>query len=234
MNGSFNQHIAKLWDLNLKTRAEDLEHGTDLNYTQIIMPWVLSQLSSFTKKGHMILDIGCGCGYLTNAVHETFGVSIIGIDISSYSIAYAQKKYPNIFFEYRDLYKNAFETSYDTALAVMVLNNMPNLADFFSVVHKALKSGGHLVVVIPHPVFWSKKHLHCDSFLYMNEGYYSIPFSTKGRSDYAAEVLYFHRPLSTYINCIIQAGFRIKHICELCETSEQLNPDLVGLILEKP
>ena len=234
MKVPFNHRIAKIWDLNLKIRAEDIENGTDLTYRQVIMPWVLSQLSCFVKKEHSILDIGCGCGYLTNAVYEKFGVSISGIDISSNSIAYAKKKYPHLIFEHRDLYNDAFQISYDSALAIVVLNNMPDLADFFSVVYKALKSGGHLVLVIPHPVFWTKKHLNSNLFLYMKEDCYSVGFSTKGRSDYAAEILYFHRPLSTYLNCIAEAGFQIKRVCELCEITGQHAPDLLGFVIQKP
>lgn len=234
METLFNRRIAKRWDLNLKTRAEDLEYGTDLTYTQVILPWVLSQLSLFTKKEHKVLDIGCGCGYLTNAAYEAFGMSITGIDISLNSIVYAQKKYPHLVFECKDLYNNELEMSYDTALAVMVLNNMPDLTGFFSIVYKALKPGGRLVMVIPHPDFWTKKHLNNDSFLYMKEDCYSIPFSTKGRSDYAAEILYFHRPISVYINCIVKSGFQIERICELCETVEQQVPDLLGFVIQKP
>lgn len=234
MEPLFARRIADLWDRNLKTRAEDLEQGTDLTYTQVIMPWVLSQLSLSAKKGQSILDVGCGCGYLTNATYEAFEVSMTGIDISSHSIAYAKKKYPNLVFECRDLYHDAFEMHYDAALAVMVLNNMPDLVRFFSIVYSALKPGGRLVIVIPHPVFWTREHLHNISFSYMKEGCYSLQFSTKGRSDYAAEILYFHRPLSMYLNRIVESGFQIERICELCETMEQQNPDLLGIVLQKP
>lgn len=234
MEPLINRQIASLWDCNIKTRAEDLEQGTDLTYTQIIKPWVLSQICLPNSCDRRILDIGCGCGYLTNAVYETTSALITGIDISPCSITYAQKKYPTLFFECRDLYQDAFEVHYDTALAVMVLNNMPDLAHFFPIVYDALNPGGKLVAVIPHPVFWTRKHLHADSFSYMQEGCYSVPFSTKGRSDYAAEILYFHRPLSMYLNHIVETGFRIERICELCETEASQNPDLLGIVSQKP
>lgn len=234
METLINRQIASLWDRNLKTRAEDLEQGTDLTYTQVIKPWVLSKIRLPANGDRQVLDIGCGCGYLTNAVHEAFGALITGIDISPCSIIYAQKKYPALFFECRDLYQDAFEMCYDIALAVMVLNNMPDLAHFFPIVYDALKPGGRLISVIPHPVFWTRKHIHDDSFSYMQEGCYSIPFSTKGRSDYAAEILYFHRPLSIYLSHVIEAGFCIERICELCETETSQNPDLLGIVVQKP
>lgn len=233
METLINQQIASLWDRNLKTRAEDLEQGTDLTYTQVIKPWVLSEIRLPTNCAQRVLDIGCGCGYLTNAVYETTGALITGIDISPRSVAYAQKKYPTLFFECRDLYQDAFKARYDTALAVMVLNNIPDLAHFFPIVYNALNSGGRLIAVIPHPVFWTKKHLQDDSFSYMREGCYSIPFSTRGRSDYEAEILYFHRPLSIYLNHIIKTGFHIERVCELCESETSQEPDLLGIVAQK-
>lgn len=234
MDALINQQIADLWDRNLKTRAEDLEQETDLTYTQVIKPWVLSEIRLSTNCSQRVLDIGCGCGYLTNAVYETIGASVTGIDISSCSIAYAQKKYPSLSFECRDLYQNAFETSYDIALAVMVLNNMPNLARFFPIVYNALNPGGKLIAVIPHPIFWTKKHLYDNSFSYIRESCYSVPFSTKGRSDYESDILYFHRPVSTYLNHIVEAGFRIRRVCELCETGAAQSPDILGIVVQRP
>lgn len=234
METLINQQIANRWDCNLKIRAEDLEQGTDLTYMQVIKPWVLSETRLPINCDKRVLDIGCGCGYLANAVYETIGASVTGIDISPCSIAYAQKKYPSLFFECRDLYQNAFETSYDIALAVMVLNNMPNLTHFFPIVYNALNPGGKLIAVIPHPIFWTKKHLCDNSFSYMRESCYSVPFSTKGRSDYESEILYFHRPVSTYLNRIVEAGFHIKRVCELCETEAAQNPDILGIVVQRP
>ena len=229
----YNQQIADLWDLNLRTRIEDLEEGTDLTYTNVIMPWVLSNIPISGIKRQKILDIGCGCGYLSNAVYRSSGAEITGIDISPLSISYAQQKYPSLTFECRDLYNDAFEKRYNTALAVMVLNNMPNLNRFFSIVYNALETEGKLIITIPHPVFWARKHLNDFSFSYTQEQCYSIPFATKGRSDYAANILYFHRPLSSYLNCIIKAGFYFEQICELRENTEQEFPDLLGIIVKK-
>jgi len=229
-----NQQIASRWDRNLKTRAEDLEQGTDLTYTQVIKPWVLSEIRLPINCDRRVLDIGCGCGYLTNAVYETIGASVTGIDISPCSIAYAQGKYPALFFECRDLYQNAFEMRYDIALAVMVLNNMPDLSRFFPIVYDVLNPGGKLVIVIPHPVFWTRKHLCDASFSYMRESCYSVPFSTKGRSDYESEILYFHRPLGTYLSHVVEAGFHIEQVCELCENETAQNPDILGIVVQKP
>lgn len=233
METLINQQIASRWDRNLKTRAEDLEQGTDLTYIRIIKPWVLSAICLPINCGKRVLDIGCGCGYLTNAVYETIGALVTGIDISLRSITYAQKKYPTITFEHRDLYQNTFKFHYDAALAVMVLNNIPNLTNFFQIVYDVLTPGGKLVAVIPHPIFWTKKHVHDPAFDYMREDCYAVPFSTKGRSDYAADTLYFHRPLSIYLNRIVETGFQIEQICELCETEAAQNPDLLGIVIKK-
>ena len=234
METLINQQIANYWDHNLQTRAQDLEQGTDLTYLQVIKPWVLSEILIHNQSYKEILDIGCGCGYLTNAIYESTGVPVTGIDISPCSIAYAMGKYPSLHFECRDFYRDAFETKYDKSLAVMVLNNMPDLNRFFSISYDVLNPGGKLIIVIPHPFFWTKKHLANYAFSYMQEGRYSISFSTKGRSDYESPIYYFHRPICTYIARFVEAGFLLEHVCELCETETSHDPEILGIVGHKP
>ena len=90
--------IRNSWDKNVLTRSEDLEQGTDFSYLNYISPWVFSHVLENSDTSSVILDIGCGCGYLTNAVYMGGRHNIRGIDISSRSIEYAQSKYPNISF----------------------------------------------------------------------------------------------------------------------------------------
>lgn len=98
------ERISYAWDMNVHIRANDLECGTDITYTNIILPWVLKEVSHHSTEKSTILDIGCGCGFLTNAIYQSGRFAIQGIDISTASIAYAKRKYPNIFFSEQDFY----------------------------------------------------------------------------------------------------------------------------------
>ena len=226
--------IAEIWDKNLAKRIEDLENETDITYIRYIKPFVLEKIIHYLDSDAAIIDIGCGCGYLTNCIY-TKNPNIQGIDISRKSIEYAQKKYNNISFECMNIYDIETHERYDAFTAVMLLNNLPNIDAFFKVAANILKIGGKGIIVIPHPAFWTIKHICEDKFSYLNSDlFYEVPFKTKGRQDYDSSIIYYHRPLQKYISCITQNGFKILEFCELPENESILSkPDLIGIIVEK-
>ncbi len=226
-----NQIISGTWDKNVFARAMDLENLSDSSYTETIEPWVLQHVVNTTSPDSMILDVGCGCGFMTNAVFQSGRKNIQGIDLSPASVAYSQKKYPHITFRHQDLYLLTQEAGYDLCMAIMVANNVPCIQQFFSVMHKVLRIGGKLVLVIPHPCFWPEKRICSPSYCYKREDSYMLPFSTKGRKDYASHIYYFHRPLESYIQCILESGFEISLCQGLYETAQQEKPDILGMVL---
>lgn len=224
-----NQIISRSWDSNIQTRAADLEQGTDYSYTNVIKPWVLARAMHHTTADSSVLDIGCGCGYLTNAIYQCGRHNIEGVDLSPVSIAYAQNKYPAIPFTCQDICTVQPRKQYDLCLAVMTLNNMPSAKDFFFSVKNLLRPQGHIMAVIPHPCYWPNKHLSNKEFSYLQEKAYEFTFSTKGRMDYASHILYFHRPLETYLRNIQEAGFQLTAFREFTELPGESTPDMIGM-----
>lgn len=230
-NKMFNDIIAQNWDQNIFVRAEDIENGTDITYKEIILPWVTETLKNIYKEKDKILDVGCGCGYLTKTIHNTIMCEITGIDISKASINYALKKYPYINFICDDVCLKKFDKPFDIITAVMTLNNMPDAELFFESAKKCLKEHGKMIIVIPHPFFWPIKHFQKKDISYNKENHYEIIFATKGRKDYPSKTIYFHRSLETYIEYINKAGYYIDEYKEMYEGSE-FYPDILGLVLK--
>ena len=228
---TLNEHITKSWDNNVIIRASDLEQGTDKSYHNLILPWVLERVKRNTTSQSSIVDIGCGCGYLTNAIYETGRKKIIGVDISKTSINYAKCKYPNITFQCTDICRLEETAPKDLCLAVMVLNNMPSIHGFFKRIRELLVDDGSLIIVIPHPCFWPNQHLNNNEYNYENETAYEFSFATQGRKDYYSPVLYFHRMLETYLNCFEQNQFVIKDFYEVKENDKKRNPDILCIEL---
>lgn len=225
--------VSRAWDSNIRIRANDLECGTDITYTNVILPWTLREVSRLSTEKSSILDIGCGCGYLTNAIYQSGRPDIRGIDISPISIAYAQTKYPHISFLQQNFYSLPLNKNYNLCLAVMTLNNMPDMSAFFEVAHAILCNGGYLIIILPHPCFWTEKHISTNEFQYMMEKSYKTTFSTKGRKDYNSPILYFHRPIESYLRCIREHGFSVTLCQELVESPTETIPDLLGMVLTK-
>lgn len=226
-----NIEISKSWGNNVKIRGEDLEQGTDFSYINVIQPWVLEQVLKYTTPDSWILDIGCGCGYLSNVIYENGRDKIVGVDISKESIEYAHEKYPTISFVCEDINKFASERKYDVCLAIMALNNIPCMKKFFCSVKHILLDVGKVILVVPHPCFWPQHHLTVDEYAYLDEKPYIYSFSTKGRKDYLSPIIFFHRTLESYVHCIYNSGFKIIKFQELIEYPEQKEPDILALEL---
>lgn len=227
----FNSEISDSWGKNVEIRSKDLENGTDYSYIRVIMPWVLERIEELAISESRILDVGCGCGYLTNNIYNRGFKKIDGIDISEHSIRYASQKYPQISFIHGDI--NTYKTTYDydLCIAVMTVNNVYDAQRFFSALKKILKDNGKVILVLPHPCFWPKHHLKENEYNYMNETPYKFIFSTKGRKDYSSNVLFFHRTLETYLNYIRNENFTISRFDELVENTTQKEPDILAMVL---
>lgn len=225
-----NEKISRAWDRNVAVRAKDLEEGTDYSYIHIIKPWVLKETLRLTSETSTILDIGCGCGYLTNAIYVNGRHFITGIDLSRKSVLYAQRKYSHITFAQQNIYSISTGIKYDLGLAVMLLNNAPDMKALFEAIARLLKHNGNLILVLPHPAYWPQKHIKRSSFSYLEEKRYSFPFSTKGRKDYPANVSYFHRPIESYLESASEAGLELVTRKEFVEIRGDGLPEILGLI----
>ena len=228
-----NEEISKAWDANVVLRAKDILGRTDYSYTKVIEPWALDEILTNTTEDSIILDVGCGCGYLAGQMHKNGRKNIVGIDISEKSIKYAKQLHPDVEFIHNNIYEFVYERQIDLCTAIMVFNNLPDVDLCMNRINKIMKSDGILVVVIPHPCFWPAKHISDLKFDYLKEEKYKIKFATKGEKNYPSDILYFHRPLELYFDCFTANGFDVERFVELPERDEMVNPDMLGIVLKK-
>lgn len=221
------------WDNNVEIRAADIKSGYDDSYINYIIPWVLNKIKASTNPDSTILDIGCGCGFLTNVIFNTGRKKIVGIDISPRSIEYAKGNYPKIEFICKDICSLSESLNVDYCISVMTLNNFPYLDRFLKACQINLKKHGKLLILIPHPCFWPLRHIKGETFVYDKEKIYKFHFSTKGCSDYISVMYYFHRKVETYINSALSNQFIICDIKEIFERFPNDKPDILGFELIK-
>lgn len=229
----FNILISRIWDDIVLKRANDIEEKSDYTYHHVIIPWVTDKIIEYTNNKSMILDIGCGCGYLTEHIYQQGRTNIIGMDISKISIEYARKKYPYISFKEEDFYKIDDKNHYDLCLGNMLVNNIPDIKLYFETVARILKHDGILILTIPHPCFWPERHICNQNYNYMQESYFRLPFATKGCHTYRTNVVYFHRPIERYLEECEEAGLSLLDYHEMTEITTDSKPDLLGLVLLK-
>jgi SAM-dependent methyltransferase len=110
--------------------------------------------------------------------------------------------------------------SFDLVVSNLALMDIPDLQATYSAVRRILRPGGRFVFTITHPCFLSPHTgLEADAegrFVarrvvgYTEEGFWrsDSPDTLRGK------VGAYHRTLSTYLNQLLQAGFRLGQLAE--------------------
>lgn len=115
------------------------------------------------QPGWRILDVGCGPGFYVDELREEVGPrgSIVGLDRSPQMLAVATGRCEGhgntMFREGEATCLPVDDWSFDAALAVQVLEYVPNVAEALSELHRVLKPDGKLVV---WDVDWSTLSWH--------------------------------------------------------------------------
>ncbi|GAB4185170.1 MAG: hypothetical protein Tsb0015_01910 [Simkaniaceae bacterium] len=139
INNEFYNELGKDW----YTRAD---HPVALLRAEnrIRIPWVVSEVSAFFPEKCKILDIGCGAGFLSNALAKN-GHEVFGIDLSQESLEIA-KIYDDtetVAYQKADALALPYEnSSFDVVCAMDILEHVPNPELLISEAARVLKKGG--------------------------------------------------------------------------------------------
>lgn len=192
-----------------ENRLDELTKGIDTTFKNVLEPFIYGNISDYLKKSGKninILDVGCGCGYLTANIAKKFAeAKVEGIDISESAIVCA-KSYFYLKFTQQDVVDFDENKKFDVVVYNMVLHNLRELEQTIQKTAIILKNKGIVLITIPHPAFWLSdkvargKITLAEPFNYNLERFYKIPFQIKNGLQHQAELTYYHRRLTTYIN----------------------------------
>ncbi|WP_152363967.1 class I SAM-dependent methyltransferase [Microlunatus speluncae] len=161
--------------------------------------------------GRRLLDAGAGEGYLSRILARA-GARVTAVEPAGGLVdrirQLEQAEPLGLEIQQQDLTEFRAEQPYDAVVCSMVLQAIPDWRPALAACVAAVKPGGQLVIALVHPAFenlWTVWREHGD---YRLTGYlaeYEI------KAAYASD---FHRPLSTYLNAIIEAGCRLTSVIE--------------------
>lgn len=190
-------------------RLNELDQGIDITFKKILEPFIYDNISDYLQnkdKKVDIMDVGCGCGYLSNSISKRFkSIKVKGIDISESAIKCAESHF-HLNFNKKDIIQLEEDKKYDVIVYNMVLHNLRELEKAISKTSSILKDNGVVLITIPHPAFWLTDKITRgiitleNAFNYNTEQFYQIPFKIKNGNYHQTELTYYHRRLSTYIN----------------------------------
>lgn len=172
-------------------------------------------------QGKRVLDLGCGFGWHCRYAVEKGAKSVVGVDISQKMLSEAKDKTKSEYIQYilipiEDI--DFPEDSFDVVISSLAFHYIQSFEDILSKIGRCISSGGDFVFSVEHPIFTAQGKqdwyyddkgniLHWPVDRYFTEGIRKAVFLDE-------EVIKYHKTLTTYLNCLIKAGFEITEIVE--------------------
>ena len=211
-----NNDIIFAWGNAPQDAAE--QHGDEGDFARqhLLNPAIFSLTKDVQDK--QILDAGCGQGYLSRMLAKR-GAIVTGVEPAEvwyrYCIEREEREPLGITYLQRDLSTlfslddmPTLRNTFDIVIANMVFMDIPDYKKAMQLCIASLKHGGSFIFSITHPCFeessseWDKKGS-------VEVRDYSREFAIKTGYAYA-----FHRPLSTYLNLLVEAGCIFQRMIE--------------------
>ncbi|WP_288443424.1 class I SAM-dependent methyltransferase [uncultured Chryseobacterium sp.] len=171
--------------------------------------------------GKNILDLGCGFGWHCRFAIENGAKTVTGIDLSERMLAKALEinSLPGIQYERIALEEVDYPAEkFDIILSSLTLHYVESFDSIAQNIYKWLTPGGSFVFSVEHPVFTAEGG---QDWIYDKNGEkicwpvdrYFI--EGKRNTTFLGEnVIKYHRTLTSYLNILLKAGFKIKEVIE--------------------
>ncbi len=177
-----------------------------------------------------VLDLGCGFGWHCRYARERQARSVVGVDLSENMLERAKAMTDDSQIEYRHLAIEDIDFSegeFDVAISSLAFHYADRFDIICQKVYRFLAPRGTFVFSVEHPIFtalaaqdWyygpQGEKLHWPVDNYHDEGSREAKFLVN-------DVIKYHRTVATYVNTLIDSGFRIMKLSELQPSQEMLD-----------
>lgn len=221
MNKDHYEHFASEW-------AQRMRDGKNVTHEYLSKPALFDAIGDVL--GKEILCVGCGSGEECGRLVELGAKRVVGIDLSPALIEIAKKSYPQIEFYVADMEEMKFNSSFDVIVSNLTMHYVPSWLKTLERMKETLKENGEIIISTNHPIRFGAEIKRMDDkeiFLLGFIRYKEVGVLGDVIGDYLNErkvedswfrgrfnVEYYHRPISSIINEILQSGFKIKEFIE--------------------
>ena len=145
--------ILNCWQTNALPWVQAIEQGQIASRVDVTNQAILNTVLALTPASASVLDIGCGEGWLTDAL-ERQGISTVGIDATPALLAHARQHRRGDFrlLAYEELTPDNMPEQFDLAVCNFSLIGKDSTKHVIASISKLLKPNGHFVVQTLHPL----------------------------------------------------------------------------------
>lgn len=204
-----NQAAIAQWEA-AANHLDDFGEEGDWSRRRLLNPTLFALLGAVA--GRRILDLGCGEGYLCRLLARR-GALVTGVEPTSslYTRCIEREARESLGVTYHQQDACALTLppgACETVVMNMVLQDIPDYMGAIRGATAMLAPGGDLIATILHPCFEESASLWPDKRVVETREY----FAEYARPQTFATL--FHRPLSAYINALLDAGLTLERMVE--------------------
>jgi 2-polyprenyl-3-methyl-5-hydroxy-6-metoxy-1,4-benzoquinol methylase len=205
-----NTEVIQSWATVPRAAIESVGEEGDFLRQHLLNPTLFALLGPV--EGKEILDAGCGYGYLARMLARR-GARVTAVEPAESFFHYAaeRERTERLGIRYVQADLSTFRdyaATFDVVIASMVLMDIPDYLPAMQNCMDALRSGGSFIFSLAHPCFEGTEREYQDKGCvevkeYLAEYCLPQPFGCL-----------FHRPLSHYLNAVIQRGCALQKVVE--------------------
>ncbi|TMW71408.1 class I SAM-dependent methyltransferase [Alteribacter natronophilus] len=172
--------------------------------------------------GKKVLDLGCGSGHSLKYLEERGAAELWGIDLSTQQISAAQDVLSesgvpvHLFESPMEENPGVPDRYFDLIVSVYALGWTTDLERTLTGAYRSLKSGGTFVFSWEHPLY--NRITEEDRGLTLSKSY--LEEGAYEHKSWHEPAVMQQRKISTYVNTLARAGFRIEQIVEEVRLSD--------------
>ena len=178
--------------------------------------------------GLRVLDLGCGFGAFSRWARRMGAIGVLGVDGSERMLARARSLSRDAAVKFR---QSAIEqldlppASFDLIYSSLVLHYLEDLSPVVTMIRNLLADGGRLVVSVEHPIFTAPRDPVWRTEADGTKAWPLTDYLAEGRrvtNWITAGVVKYHRTVASYVNLLVERGFRIRRIEEWAPSPKQI------------
>lgn len=204
------------WDKHAQWWIDGFTNGADPEYEEQIIPLAVAELSGFDH----IVDVGCGDGQISRALSSQ-GAHVLGIDPTPLHIEIARKRGGGAHYELGSAtHIPVGDSSQDAVVACLVFEHIDELDAAIAEVSRVLRPGGRFSFFLNHPLLqtpgsgWVDDHVIEPPEQYWRIGPYLVESESIEEVERDVHIRFIHRPLSVYVNALIDHGLVLERMIE--------------------
>jgi SAM-dependent methyltransferase len=122
---------------------------------------IVQLAAAVSAPGDRYLEIGCGSGYVLEALVRDCGLEATGSELFAEGLEYARQRVPEADFAELDARSMPYDGAFDLVGAFDVIEHIDEDVDVLRGLRRALRPGGHVLLTVPqHPRLWSRADVY--------------------------------------------------------------------------